>query len=45
MLGNLNDFDPKNDVVAFENLREVDQYMLVKLNNLLKDVRENYYEL
>lgn len=42
MLGNLADFDPYKDKVAYENLREVDQFMLIKLNNLIKGVRENY---
>ena len=42
MLGNLNDFNVKKDAVSFENLREVDQFMLVKLNKLIKKVRENY---
>lgn len=36
LLGNLADFDPAADAVAYENLREVDQFMLVKLNNLIK---------
>src|SRR5690606_13506772 len=30
------------DSVSFENLREVDQFMLVKLNKLIKNVRESY---
>ncbi|NCU16210.1 isoleucine--tRNA ligase [Pallidibacillus pasinlerensis] len=42
MLGNLNDFDVKKDAVPYENLREVDKFMLVKLNQLIKNVRENY---
>ncbi|MCM3089514.1 MULTISPECIES: isoleucine--tRNA ligase [unclassified Cytobacillus] len=42
LLGNLNDFDPATDSVSFENLREVDQFMLVKLNKLIKNVRESY---
>ena len=42
MLGNLNDFDVKKDAVPYENLREVDKFMLVKLNQLIKKVRENY---
>ena len=42
MLGNLNDFDVKEDAVPYENLREVDKFMLVKLNQLIKKVRENY---
>lgn len=42
LLGNLADFDPSTNAVAFENLREVDQFMLVKLNKLVKTVREAY---
>ncbi|QVY63213.1 isoleucine--tRNA ligase [Cytobacillus gottheilii] len=37
LLGNLADFDPAKDKVAYENLREVDQFMLVKLNKLIKN--------
>jgi isoleucyl-tRNA synthetase len=42
LLGNLADFKPETDVVAYENLREVDQFMLVKLNDLIKQVRNHY---
>ncbi|WP_071459375.1 isoleucine--tRNA ligase [Bacillus massilinigeriensis] len=42
LLGNLSDFTPEKDAVPFESLREVDQYMLVRLNNLIKQVREAY---
>ncbi|MFT8320760.1 MAG: isoleucine--tRNA ligase, partial [Bacillus sp. (in: firmicutes)] len=42
LLGNLADFDPKTNSVAYEDLREVDQFMLVKLNNLVKNVTEAY---
>jgi isoleucyl-tRNA synthetase len=42
LLGNLADFNPEKDVVAYENLREVDQFMLVKLNKLIKYVRNAY---
>ncbi|WP_066252623.1 isoleucine--tRNA ligase [Neobacillus drentensis] len=41
LLGNLADFTP-NDKVPYENLREVDQFMLVKLNKLIKNVRNSY---
>ncbi len=41
LLGNLADFTP-TDRVAYENLREVDQFMLVKLNKLIKNVRNAY---
>ncbi|CAM4029175.1 isoleucine--tRNA ligase [Bacillus manliponensis] len=42
LLGNLADFDPSKDAVAIENLREVDRYMLVKLNDLITKVKEAY---
>ncbi|WP_082234244.1 isoleucine--tRNA ligase [Halobacillus massiliensis] len=42
LLGNLHDFDPKKDAVAKENLQEVDQYMLHRLNRLVKDTRHAY---
>ncbi len=44
MLGNLSDFNPETDRVSFENLREVDRYMLTKLNKVIKDVRVSYDE-
>ncbi|KAB2337438.1 isoleucine--tRNA ligase [Cytobacillus depressus] len=42
LLGNLSDFDPNTNAIEFENLREVDQFMLVKLNKLIKTVRNAY---
>ncbi|MCQ6274021.1 isoleucine--tRNA ligase [Bacillus sp. V3B] len=42
LLGNLADFNPDTHAVAYENLREVDQFMLVKLNNLVQQVRDHY---
>lgn len=42
LLGNLNDFDPAENLTAYEDLTGVNQYMLVKLNDLIKDVREAY---
>ncbi|MDQ1003802.1 isoleucyl-tRNA synthetase [Neobacillus niacini] len=45
LLGNLADFNPETDRVSYENLREVDQFMLVKLNKLIKyslNAYENY---
>ncbi len=37
MLANTSDFDPKESRVAYDDLRSVDQYMEVKLNDLIKD--------
>ncbi|MEH7117849.1 isoleucine--tRNA ligase [Neobacillus vireti] len=42
LLGNLADFDPAVNKVDYVNLREVDQFMLVKLNKLVKYVRHAY---
>lgn len=42
LLGNLADFDPKKDSLSYDNLREVDQYILVKLNHLIKSVHDHY---
>ncbi|RJS62120.1 isoleucine--tRNA ligase [Bacillus sp. PK3_68] len=42
LLGNLADFEPARDTVTYENLREVDQFMLVKLNGLIKEVHHHY---
>lgn len=44
LLGNLADFDPKSNAVSYKNLSELDQYMLVKLNDLVKDVKDGYNE-
>lgn len=42
LLGTLDGFDPETNKVAYEDLREVDQYMLVKLNKLINNVRNAY---
>ena len=44
LLGNLADFDPTQHAVNVENLRDVDKYMLVKLNNLTSKVKKGYDE-
>ena len=38
LLGNLNaaDFDPKKDMVAYENLEPVDQYVMIELNEVIE---------
>ncbi len=41
MLGNLFDFDPK-EKVAYDKMPEADQYMMILLNDFIKDVRYNY---
>ncbi|KAA0548010.1 isoleucine--tRNA ligase [Bacillus sp. BGMRC 2118] len=42
LLGNVADYNHESDAVSFENLREVDQYMLVKLNKLIDKVKKSY---
>ncbi|HSO58259.1 MAG TPA: isoleucine--tRNA ligase, partial [Paenisporosarcina sp.] len=40
--GNVTDFNPQADRVAYEDLREVDQYMYMKLQELIDTVRKAY---
>lgn len=42
LLGNLSDFDPSVHAVSYSDLREVDRFMLVKLNDLVKNVKNSY---
>jgi isoleucyl-tRNA synthetase len=42
LLGNLADFNPTTDTISLDELRDVDRYMLVKLNKLTKRVKEAY---
>lgn len=42
MLANTNDFDPEKNTVSFADLGSVDQYLLVKLNDLVADCRAAY---
>ena len=46
LLGNINpaDFDPKKDIVAYEDLKKEDQYILVQLNDVVKEVRKAVLE-
>lgn len=41
LLGNLDDFKPSENTVAVAELREVDRYMLVKLNDLITKVKKH----
>jgi len=38
MLGNIDDFTPSKDRVAFDDMQEVDQYMMIKLDELNKTI-------
>jgi len=42
LLGNLADFDPEVNTVQYEKMFEVDQFMMCKLNELVKEVHESY---
>ena len=41
-LGNLSDFDPNTDMVAIEELEELDRWAMTKLDELTKLVRKSY---
>ncbi|WP_431029405.1 isoleucine--tRNA ligase [Lysinibacillus sp. LZ02] len=40
--GNVTDFNPATDRVAYEDLREMDQYMYMRMQDVLKAVRTAY---
>ncbi len=44
ILGNLADFDPKTDIVAYDALPELDKWALMKLNDLVAKVWDSYNE-
>lgn len=44
LLANTSDFDPLTDTVSYDDLRSVDKYMIVRLNQVIKGVREKGYE-
>ncbi len=44
LLGNLYDFDPAKDMVAYENMPEIDRYILAKLARLTERVLSGYEE-
>jgi isoleucyl-tRNA synthetase len=44
VLGNLGDFDPQKDAVAFEEMEALDRYMLRQTLAFAKDVRSSYDE-
>lgn len=44
LLGNLADFKPEENTVAFDELREVDQFLLIRLNNLVRESLKAYDE-
>ena len=42
LLANLNDFDPKRDMVPVDQLADLDKWALSRLNNLVRDARASY---
>lgn len=46
LLGNVNaeDFNPKKDMLSYDELTAVDQYILVRLNDVVKTVRQDTEE-
>jgi isoleucyl-tRNA synthetase len=42
MLGNLDGFNPETDSVPFEELNDIDKYITLKLNKLVKDALYRY---
>src|SRR5699024_3561588 len=44
LIANTTDFEPKENTVSYEELRSVDKYMIVRLNQIIKDVRQKGYE-
>ncbi|MGA8439901.1 MAG: isoleucine--tRNA ligase [Candidatus Sulfotelmatobacter sp.] len=44
VLSNLGDFDPQTDAVAFDNMEELDQYMLRQTAEFAAEVRTSYDE-
>ncbi|MCD5028273.1 isoleucine--tRNA ligase [Enterococcus asini] len=44
LLANTTDFEPATDTVAYEDLRPVDKYMLIRLNQTIQTVRDKGYD-
>lgn len=42
MLANTSDFDPKTNALAYDDLEPADQYMLIKYNHLVADLKAKY---
>jgi len=42
LIGNLYDFDPKNDLIPFEKLPEFEKYILYRLGKLIEKVKKAY---
>jgi isoleucyl-tRNA synthetase len=44
LLGNLEGFDPKTDLVAYDQLPELDKYVLIKLQRVVEQALKGYEE-
>ena len=44
LLANTSDFNPSDQTVSYADLRSVDKYMTVRLNQVIQEIRENGYE-
>lgn len=44
LLGNLHDFNLETDLMAYEDLNEVDQFMMIRLNELTAELKQAYEE-
>ena len=42
ILGNTSDFDPNKDMVAYEEMEEIDKFALARLNKLVKAYQDSY---
>ncbi|GMH36377.1 hypothetical protein BSKO_04245 [Bryopsis sp. KO-2023] len=42
LLGNLSDFDPKTEAVAYEDLPSIDRYILTRFSTALREVEEAF---
>ncbi len=42
LLGNLYDYDPSKDQVAYENLKDLDKFILHRLQKVIQDVRDDF---
>lgn len=44
LLANTSDFDPKSDRISYDELRSVDKYMMIRLNQVIQTIRDKGYE-
>ncbi|MHC4759326.1 MAG: isoleucine--tRNA ligase, partial [Planctomycetota bacterium] len=42
LLGNINDFDPSEHSIVYDNMLQIDKWALQQLQKLIKNVHENY---